>query len=74
MTEKLLELVVLTKDMKSGSVETRRVIDYNNRAHRLWLSKHCFWAFHNNRAVETFALADEIANKLANALEFVGGR
>lgn len=39
--------------------ESARTINHNNREERVWLAKHCFWAFRNNRAVVTYP-ADSI--------------
>lgn len=50
-----LNIVVETSRRASGIVESRKVIDHNNREDRVWLGKHCFWAFRNGRSVKTFA-------------------
>jgi hypothetical protein len=50
-----LRLVVETANVITGQIEGRKVIDHNNREDRVWLGKHCFWAFRNGRSVKTFA-------------------
>jgi hypothetical protein len=47
-----LPLRVLTRNMQTGEI-TERVIDHNNHHDRVWLGKHCFWAFRNGRGVQT---------------------
>lgn len=59
MEQEKLPLVVITRNMKTGAIESHKKIDHNNRDDRVWLGKHCFWAFRNGRSVETFAMADE---------------
>ena len=56
-TEKLC-IVVITRDMKSGAVTSRKTIDHNDREARVWLGRHCFWAFRNGHSVETFNRSD----------------
>lgn len=59
MEQEKLPLMVVTRNVKTGVTESRKKIDHNNRDDRVWLGKHCFWAFRNSRSVETFAMADE---------------
>lgn len=44
-----LEVVTIRSDGRS----TRKVIDHNNPADRVWLGKHCFWAFRNGVEIRT---------------------
>lgn len=50
-----LHLVVVTKNRATGTIESRKVIDHENRDDRVWLGRHCYWAFRNGRSVETYA-------------------
>lgn len=50
-----LKLIVETVNIETGERESRKVIDHNDRDDRVWLGKHCFWAFRNNRKVTTYA-------------------
>ena len=53
-----LMLRVISTNMASGSVEVDRVIDHDNREDRIWLGRHCFWAFRNGRSITTQAVSD----------------
>ena len=53
-----LMLRVISTNMASGSVEVDRVIDHDNREDRVWLGRHCFWAFRNGRSITTQAVSD----------------
>ena len=33
--------------------ESEKIIDHDDRSDRIWLGKHCFWAFRNGRHVQT---------------------
>ena len=48
-----LKLRVISKNMENGEIELTKVIDHNDREDRVWLGKHCFWAFRNGRSVTT---------------------
>jgi hypothetical protein len=37
-------------------IESEQVIDHSQHKDRLWLGKHCHWAFRNNRGVEIYPL------------------
>ena len=47
-----LEVITIHADKQ----RTRRIIDHNNREDRVWLGKHCFWAFRNGAEVRTRAV------------------
>ena len=51
-----LYLAVITHNVETGEVEQRRVIDHSDHDARVWLGKHCFWAFRNKKAVTTAPL------------------
>lgn len=51
--EQDLKLRVVSKNMQTGVIELDKTIDHNNRDDRVWLGKHCFWAFRNGRSVTT---------------------
>ena len=57
MTENIenspLPLRVRTFLINSEDIESERIIDHNQHQDRVWLGKHCFWAFRNGRGVET---------------------
>ena len=59
--DEALELLVITRDTKTGAVESRKTINHNDRDDRVWLGKHCFWAFRNGRSVETIAKSDAMS-------------
>jgi len=48
-----LKLRVITRDMETGVIEGDKVIDHDSRDDRVWLGKHCFWAFRNGRSITT---------------------
>lgn len=50
-----LRLVVETHCLRTGQMTSKKVIDHNNRDDRVWLGKHCFWAFRNAHKVTTYA-------------------
>lgn len=58
-TEMTLKLRVVSKNMKSGEIEIDKVIDHDNRDDRVWLGKHCFWAFRSGRSITTEPLLRE---------------
>lgn len=51
--EQDLKLRVVSKNMQTSVIELDKTIDHNNRDDRVWLGKHCFWAFRNGRSVTT---------------------
>lgn len=52
----MLKIEVMTRNMNApDEAPTRKIIDHDNREDRVWLGKHCFWAFRNGRSVTTFA-------------------
>lgn len=53
-----LHLIVITRNMKTCAIEATKTIDHNDRDDRVWLGRHCFWAFRNGRSVETFNKSD----------------
>lgn len=53
-----LPLMVRTYLPGTDEIESERVIDHNQHQDRVWLSKHCFWAFRNRRGVETEPLKE----------------
>lgn len=48
-----LPLKVTTYRPGSEDVEFERVIDHSKHHDRVWLGKHCHWAFRNGYGVET---------------------
>lgn len=50
-----LHLRVISTNMASGAVEVSKVIDHNSHDDRVWLGRHCFWAFRNGRSITTHA-------------------
>lgn len=50
--EGAMQIFVETR-LADGSVESRKIIDHDNREDRVWLGRHCFWAFRNQRSVTT---------------------
>ena len=48
-----LPIRIITREIETGEVESDKIVDHDNHADRVWLSKHCYWAFRNNRSVET---------------------
>lgn len=52
-----LKLEVITRNLGNlDEAPKRKVIDHDNREDRVWLGKHCFWAFRNNHSVLTSPL------------------
>ena len=51
-------LAVLTHDAETGEIEQKKIIDHQNHDARVWLGKHCFWAFRNEKAVTTCVVKD----------------
>lgn len=51
-----LYLAVTTHNAETGEIEQRKVVDHNDHNTRVWLGKHCFWAFRNNKGVTTTPL------------------
>lgn len=66
-SSKPLYIAVVTHDADSGEIEQQKVIDHNDKNDRVWLSKHCFWAFRNKKAVTTIS----VPTKDAEAPEWV---
>lgn len=54
-----LRLAVITQNLATGDVVSERTIDHENREDRVWLGRHCYWAFRNGHAVITFNRDDE---------------
>jgi hypothetical protein len=50
---KPIPLKVITFKVGSVDIENERVIDHNSHSDRVWLGKHCYWAFRNGFGVET---------------------
>ena len=48
-----LNLRVISRNMETGETELDKVIDHDKRDDRVWLGKHCFWAFRNGRSITT---------------------
>ena len=48
-----LKLRVISRNIETGDIEVDKVIDHDDRDDRVWLGKHCFWAFRNGRSIET---------------------
>ncbi len=48
-----MKLRVISTEISTGTVEVDKVIDHDNREDRVWLGKHCFWAFRNGRMIST---------------------
>lgn len=44
--------VLVTTTFADGSVQ-ERTVDHDDREHRVWLGKHCFWAMRNGATVTT---------------------
>lgn len=54
---KPLPLLVKTFVIGADEIENERTIDHNVHQDRVWLGKHCYWAFRNGRGVETEPLS-----------------
>lgn len=52
-----LKLRVTSTDMATGLIEVDKVIDHDDRDDRVWLGKHCFWAFRHGRSITTEPVA-----------------
>ena len=50
---KPIPLKVITFKAGSDEIENERIIDHNNHSDRVWLGKHCYWAFRNGFGIET---------------------
>lgn len=48
-----LKLRVVSTNLETKEVELDKIIDHDNRNDRVWLGKHCYWAFRNGRSVST---------------------
>lgn len=57
-TTKSLPLHVVTINLATGEEVPDKIIDHNNNSDRIWLGRHCYWAFRNNHRVETTPLCD----------------
>lgn len=44
----------------------QRLIDHNNKEHRVWLGKHCFWAMRSGVTVSTKPLTKQEADDFRN--------
>ena len=51
--DKPIPLKVITFKAGSDEIENERIIDHNNHSDRVWLGKHCYWAFRNGFGIET---------------------
>ena len=52
-----LHLQVISTNIATGAVELSKVIDHNSHDDRIWLGRHCYWAFRNGRSITTYAVA-----------------
>lgn len=48
-----IPLKVTTFKAGTDEILSERIIDHNVHNDRVWLGKHCFWAFRNGIGVET---------------------
>lgn len=48
------KLILVVETYFNSSCESFRHVDHNSREDRVWLGKHCFWAFRNGRAIVTY--------------------
>lgn len=53
-----LKIVVKTIRMTDKVCESEKVINHNNKEDRVWLGKHCYWAFRNERMIITYPLEE----------------
>jgi hypothetical protein len=56
-----MRIVVETYVMATGKLESSRTINNLVRDNRIWLGKHCVWAFANGRGVQTYNEQDRKA-------------
>lgn len=54
MTDERLDIEVIT--IHPGGRRQRKVINHNDHDDRVWLGKHCFWAFRNGVEIRTRAV------------------
>lgn len=47
-------VTVKTYNRDTQDLEDTREVDHDNRADRVWMGKHCFWAFRNNRLIVSY--------------------
>lgn len=52
------ELFVVVETWFSGKLASTKTINHNDRDDRVWLGKHCYWAFRNDREIRTHAKKD----------------
>jgi len=57
---KTLRVMVRTFDMNAAGddPESEKEINFLNRHDRQWLGKHCFWAMHQAKEVQTFPIQE----------------
>lgn len=48
-----IRIKVTTVNMDTNEIDSTKVIDHEDHRARVWLSKHCYWAFRNNHSVLT---------------------
>lgn len=48
-----MKLLITTYDATTDEIESERTIDHSDKRDRIWLGKHCYWAFRNGRGVDT---------------------
>lgn len=48
-----LKLRVISRNMETDEIEVDKVIDHDDREDRVWLGRHCYWAFRNGRSITT---------------------
>lgn len=51
-------LILVVETYFNNSCEGLRHINHNSREDRVWLGKHCFWAFRNGRAIVTYPASE----------------
>lgn len=49
-----LKLKVETRNLETQELESEKVIDHDVKEDRVWLGRHCYWAFRNNRSILTY--------------------
>jgi hypothetical protein len=57
----MLKIRVLTKNLDTGEIVGDKIIDHMEHGARVWLGKHCYWAFRNNHGVQTWPVTDDDA-------------